>query len=92
MEIFLRYVSDPGYQSGVANNIGMKRSTVNKTTTLPSGLSGSICLFGSILVSLFVCVEPEVLSVLFVPVIINHAAHQLLPLMSPRFQLRVFIS
>ena len=31
MEIFLRYVSDSGYQSGVANNIGMERRIVSKT-------------------------------------------------------------
>lgn len=30
MEIFLRYVSDPGYQSGVANDVGVERSTVSK--------------------------------------------------------------
>lgn len=31
MEIFLRFVSDPGYKSGVANDIGVERSTVSKT-------------------------------------------------------------
>lgn len=31
MEIFLRYLSDPGYQSGVAEDIGVDRSTVTKT-------------------------------------------------------------
>ena len=31
MAIFLRYVSDPGYQRGVANNIGVERSTVSRT-------------------------------------------------------------
>lgn len=31
MEIFLRYVSDPGYQSGVAIDVGVERSTVCKT-------------------------------------------------------------
>lgn len=33
MEIFLRYVSDLGYQNGVANDIGVERSTVSKTFT-----------------------------------------------------------
>lgn len=31
MEIFLRYVSDPGFQSGVANDMGVERSTVSRT-------------------------------------------------------------
>lgn len=30
LEIFLRYVSDPGYQNGV-NDIRVKRSTISKT-------------------------------------------------------------
>lgn len=31
IEIFLRYVSDPGFQSGVALDVGVERSTVCKT-------------------------------------------------------------
>lgn len=31
MEIFLRYVADPGFQSGVAEDFGIDRTTVSKT-------------------------------------------------------------
>lgn len=31
MEIFLRYVADPGFQSGVAEDFGVERTTVSKT-------------------------------------------------------------
>ncbi|CAH2017008.1 unnamed protein product [Acanthoscelides obtectus] len=31
IEIFLRYISDPGFQSGVANDFGIERTTVCKT-------------------------------------------------------------
>lgn len=31
MEIFLRFVGDPGFQSGVAQDIGVHRTTANKT-------------------------------------------------------------
>lgn len=31
MEVFLRFVGDPGFQSGIAHDVGVHRSTVNKT-------------------------------------------------------------
>ncbi|KAK9869584.1 hypothetical protein WA026_003336 [Henosepilachna vigintioctopunctata] len=31
MEIFLRFVGDPGFQSGVAQDVGVHRTTANKT-------------------------------------------------------------
>lgn len=31
MEIFLRYISDPGFQTGVSEDFGVERSTVSKT-------------------------------------------------------------
>lgn len=33
MEVFLRYVGDPGFQNGVAEDIGIHQSTVSKTIT-----------------------------------------------------------
>ncbi|KAK9888684.1 hypothetical protein WA026_000914 [Henosepilachna vigintioctopunctata] len=32
MEIFLRFVGDPGFQSFVAQDVGVHRTTANKTT------------------------------------------------------------
>jgi hypothetical protein len=31
MQVFLRYVSDPGFQSGVAEDLGIDQTTVSKT-------------------------------------------------------------
>ncbi|KAK9878072.1 hypothetical protein WA026_020703 [Henosepilachna vigintioctopunctata] len=31
MEIFLKFVGDPGFQSGVAQDVGVHRTTANKT-------------------------------------------------------------
>lgn len=31
MRVFLRYIGDPGFLSGVAEDIGINRTTVNKT-------------------------------------------------------------
>jgi len=31
MQVFLRYISDPGFQSGVAHDVGVDQTTVSKT-------------------------------------------------------------
>jgi hypothetical protein len=36
MQIFLRYMADPGFQIGVGEDIGVDQSTVSKTVTLVS--------------------------------------------------------